>query len=247
VLREPLRHEQQPSSVPVARRYPTTVGEVPGQVIQRLLPADPSGPTGARLRSVVFATASVGLAASAHLMGGGRLPPWWLLVGSVWAVHLAAQPFATVERGLAVLGGAMVLVQAALHAAFTIAMTSTPAPGTASMRGMAPMAGPLRLRAVLPAGGRMLVLHLCAALLVAAWLRLGERQLFRLAATMTRRARAALTDVVAFVLSALRGNWPDPGASGLRVLGVRSAPPSPPRGLVIATVHAHRGPPRLAA
>jgi hypothetical protein len=92
----------------------------------------------------------------------------------------------------------------------------------------------------------MLVLHLCAALLVAAWLRLGERQLFRLAAAVARRAGSALTEAVALALSTLRVGRPDLKPVATRAIRLQGAPLALPRGLLIATARAHRGPPHLA-
>ncbi|OXS30605.1 hypothetical protein [Streptomyces sp. XY006] len=179
------------------------------------------------MRAAVFAAVCVVLAALGHVMMSGDHVPVPVLLGG-WAVTGAAGwCLAGRERGLGVVVAVAVVVQTALHSAFSLAPGATaPAPtahgagSTGSMDSMPttmPMSMPMPLHTGMGHAGHMgdtsggdsslgmLAAHLLAALLCGLWLGHGERAVFRLLRALGSRL-----------------------AAPLRLLFARPAPPPPP-------------------
>jgi hypothetical protein len=182
------------------------------------------------MRAAVFAAVCVVLAALGHvMMSGDHVPVPVLLAG--WGVTGAAGwCLAGRERGLLLVVAVAVVVQTALHSAFSLAPRGADGSATAhglssmeSMSGSMPMSGsvPLSTSGSMHSGmGHMghpghasggdsslgmLAAHLLAALLCGLWLGHGERAVFRLLRAVGSRL-----------------------AAPLRLLLARPAPPPPP-------------------
>jgi hypothetical protein len=76
------------------------------------------------VRAAVFAVVCVLLAALGHVMMSGGTVPWWALGASGALVGGLGWCLAGRERGLAVIVTSVVLAQAALHSAFSLAQAS---------------------------------------------------------------------------------------------------------------------------
>ncbi|MEU1531193.1 hypothetical protein [Streptomyces fagopyri] len=91
------------------------------------------------VRAAVFAAVCVLLAALGHvMMSGGEVPPW-VLGASAVVIGVAGWGLAGRERGLPLIVTAVMVTQAALHAAFSLARTSASATPTTDTRGMGSM------------------------------------------------------------------------------------------------------------
>ncbi|MCX4575048.1 hypothetical protein OHB41_18015 [Streptomyces sp. NBC_01571] len=99
------------------------------------------------VRAAVFAAVCVLLAALGHVMMSGREVPPWVLGASVVVIGGTGWGLAGRERGLPLIVAAVMVTQAALHSAFSLAQasaTTTPTtgtPGRGSMSGGAMTAG----------------------------------------------------------------------------------------------------------
>lgn len=90
-------------------------------------------------RAAVFAAVCVLLAALGHvMMSGGEVPPWVLGTSAV-VIGGAGWGLAGRERGLPLIVTAVMVTQAALHTAFSLARTSASATPTTDTRGMGSM------------------------------------------------------------------------------------------------------------
>ncbi|MBN9619274.1 MAG: hypothetical protein J0H43_06025, partial [Actinobacteria bacterium] len=83
----------------------------------------PTGRTGRCARAAVFAALSLTLAASAHVLGGGPMPPAWLLAGAAGVLLLFAGLVTGRERGGGFIAAAVISTQLLLHAAFALLPT----------------------------------------------------------------------------------------------------------------------------
>ncbi|MCX4852165.1 hypothetical protein [Streptomyces sp. NBC_00893] len=79
-------------------------------------------------RSALFAVVCVSLAALGHTLMSDAPLPWWALGLCLTGVGALAWPVAGRERGQATIIALTLAVQAALHAAFTLAQTAQKAP-----------------------------------------------------------------------------------------------------------------------
>jgi hypothetical protein len=158
-------------------------------------------------RSLVFAVVTVALATAAHAYAMGATPPAASVLGAVGIVALLAAPLSARECRTPVLLAGVGAVQLALHVLMSLSM------GTAPM----PMWWCARPGVTLPAGfhtGRtesisMVAGHVGAGLLVALWLRSGERAAFSLATalglSLARGAQRVLVAVSAPLVMDLDG------------------------------------------
>ncbi|MFF8673904.1 hypothetical protein [Streptomyces sp. NPDC015242] len=180
-------------------------------------------------RAAVFAAVCVVLAALGHVMMSGDHVPVPVLLAGWAATGTAGWCLAGRERGLRLVVAVAVVVQTALHTAFSLAPGATggaPAPdgmpsvpsGHPGMEHIDSMAMPMPMSMPMHAGGDpmghapggdsslgMLAAHLLAALLCGLWLGHGERAAFRLLRALGARL-----------------------AAPLRLLLARPAPPPPP-------------------
>ncbi|ORT53456.1 hypothetical protein [Frankia sp. KB5] len=159
-------------------------------------PARPWAATtaGRLLRGAVAALIAVGLAVAAHVTAGGMAPSVLVSVIGFLLVWRVAWGCAGRRVSFTRIAGLVVCAQAGLHLAFAM---SAPAGhhhhpvhpvvmGTLSQ----PAGGPgLDL---LPGGASMLAAHLAAALVLAGWLAVGERLLWRVASGAARVAASGL-------------------------------------------------------
>jgi hypothetical protein len=176
-------------------------------------PADPSshhrpapthGPVRA-LRVVVLGGASMLLAGTAHLAGGGHLPSPGVLAALALFVGLAAAALTRRRCRLPLLLGVLGAEQLGLHLLLGAGAAAGCVGGPMAAGHGASTACPADAVVAAdpsghPLGGPMLTAHLLATLLTAWLLACGEAALWRL---VDRVARAAGTDVV---------GWPDPAA-----------------------------------
>lgn len=220
-------------------------------------------PVGGALRAVrglALALVVVGIASTAHLAGGGDLPPGLLLAGVVvaaaFAAHAATSRRLTLPAALGLLGAG----QVALHAAFTV--LAVPA-GAGTVAAASRPSGLLHVHAhggphsglLLPVdaaasagagldaaaaaadpaagstGAAMLLAHVLATLVAAVVLAGADRSLWLLVAWL-----APLVAVLAAAASAV--------VPRLRRRPV-GAPRTGPRSLLLARRSLRRGPPRL--
>jgi hypothetical protein len=218
--------------------------------------AERSGQAMRVLRTAVFAAATTVLAALAHAASGTVLPPADVLLAAGVGVGIAAFGLTRRERGLPAVLGATLGGQLVLHLVLTLSMVSScaPAAGTdaagppvmagmgrgSDLRGCA--AGSwLPMTAAGRSAGVMVGIHVLAALVLAWWLRRGERALARCAvvvagalAPVARRLAGALPVLGPPLRCAVPGGVPVPRTgSRVRHPGLRGA-----------QVWARRGPPR---
>lgn len=211
------------------------------------------------LRCAIFATATTVLAALAHLASGmATPPPGWLLAAGA-AVGVAVHPLTRRERGLPTLVGAAVAGQLVLHAVLTVAMVGSTcrlSNGAAAMPGMGPApitsatangmgcaaGGWLPMSTTGRSAGVMCAGHLLAAVMLAWWLRRGERALVRLGVVVRQALAPVVRRLVAVLLPVRPPLTPAVAhAAGWGVIRV----PNP--GLRGAQVRARRGPPGVVA
>ncbi|MGW7495790.1 hypothetical protein ACWGKA_16030 [Streptomyces luteogriseus] len=213
------------------------------------------------IRAAVFAAVCVVLAALGHvMMSGDHVPLSTLLAG--WAVTgVAGWCLAGRERGPGLVVAVAVVVQTALHSAFSLSTPTPGAPGVDAMdtpsmsHGMGSMGHGLGSMghgmssgamepmsphtAHLPGGDSslgMLAAHLLAALLCGLWLGHGERAVFRLLRAVGSRLAAPLR-----LLFALPAPPPPP------VRPRRRSSNRTPRLLLLVHAITTRGPPAGAA
>ncbi|MDX2540435.1 hypothetical protein ACOT81_14350 [Streptomyces sp. WI04-05B] len=157
---------------------------------------------GARtVRAAVFAAVCVLLAALGHVLMSGSTVPWWTLSAGFAATSAVGWTLADRERGLPLVVSVVVVVQGALHSAFS--WGGTAAAGSGMPNGSTSMDATTAMDAMdmgsMPmnsthmghmghmahgTGGTsslgMLAAHTLAALLTGLWLAYGERAAFRL-------------------------------------------------------------------
>ncbi|GGZ06270.1 hypothetical protein GCM10010300_57830 [Streptomyces olivaceoviridis] len=176
------------------------------------------------VRTAVFAAVCVVLAALGHVLMAGHDVPAWALAAGLAATGGAGWCLTGRERGTALIVPLVVAVQAALHAAFSLAQTASPgtAPRPAVMSPMAMDMGAKPMDAThmahmahmadmthstdgagWPASG-MLAAHLLAALLTGLWLAYGERAAFRILRAVAGRLAAPLRLLLALPVAADR-------------------------------------------
>lgn len=141
-------------------------------------------------RSASLAVATVGLAATAHVLAGGRVPGAGALAVLAVATSLVCVLVTGRRRGLAAIAATMAGLQAALHHGFMLLAPMHPADGCAVDLGHAQhvagalhgLCGPLAGSGhhVLAASPTMLLAHAGATLLLSAALAGGERALWLL-------------------------------------------------------------------
>lgn len=223
------------------------------------------------LRVAAFTLVCVLLAASGHGMASGRHPSPALLAIGALAVAATAGRLASRERTLVEIGGAVTVVQGALHTLFALADSSGHAtPSQAGHAGYAGHAGhaageghaghqgslvamdsaelwggaedPL---GTLMAHGTpsMLLAHLIAGLGAAWWLRQGEALVWRLCSLLRAPVSATLR-ALALVWRWLHGDGRLPGEWLPALAGAASARC---RSQVLEHSLARRGPPALFA
>jgi len=215
------------------------------------------GPALRATRAAIFAVVCVVMAAVGHAVMSGGTVPGWMLGAAFLATASAAWWLTERQRGGALVTGATVGAQLALHLLFHFSqsapMTQAPmrhgahggggmsgAPGTHGIHGMEGMAGMADAHMTSAADGitpGMLLAHALAALVCGLWLWCGEAAAFRLGRTLA----AAVFVPLRLVLRLL-------GADALP-LPVRRLParPGAGRALRAALLHyvvARRGPPQ---
>lgn len=82
------------------------------------------------VRAAVFAAVCVVLAALGHVLMSGSSVPAWTLAAGVAATGAVGWGLAGRERGLALVVTVVVAAQTALHSAFSLAQSTSPAPPT---------------------------------------------------------------------------------------------------------------------
>ncbi|MGW3632826.1 hypothetical protein ACWD7F_22120 [Streptomyces sp. NPDC005122] len=209
------------------------------------------------VRAAVFAAVCVLLAALGHvMMSGGEVPPL-VLGASVVVIGVTGWGLAGRERGLPLIVTTVMVTQAALHSAFSLAQASAFAAPTTSTPGMGSMSTGALSMGAMPmgpahmdstntgvmdhmgdgAGGAfslgMFAAHLVAALLCGLWLAHGERAAFRILRALAARLAAPLRLLLAL---------PAPvGRPGPRPR--RHRPARAPRLLLLVHAITSRGPP----
>jgi hypothetical protein len=123
----------------------------------------------AGLRASVFAATTVLLGFAAHLAGQGTMPPPATLLAAFVVARAGAGPIARRERSLPALLAGVGFAQVAMHVLFLGHCDTS----LAATRGGLPMTGA----------------HALAAVLLACWLRLGERRIWALARGFVARLR----------------------------------------------------------
>jgi hypothetical protein len=150
-------------------------------------------------RAALFALAALLLAATAHLAGGGSLPPFPALALIVVPLAWGAVALTSRRRGRASVLAALAVSQLVLHQAFMALAgpTCAGAAAAAPMSGMHGMSGPVPVCTANPMGdmsaghatatGVMLAAHVVATVATALLLANGERLLTELPALLLAR------------------------------------------------------------
>ncbi|MFF3849271.1 hypothetical protein [Streptomyces sp. NPDC002328] len=220
------------------------------------------------LRVAAFTLVCVLLAASGHGMASGHHPPAALLAIGALAIAATAGRLACRERTLVEIGGAVTVVQGALHVLFALADSSrhaTPSQagytghaGHAAGQGHTGHQGSLvavdsaelwggaedPLGTLLAHGTpSMLLAHLIAGLGAAWWLRQGEALVWRLCSLLRAPVSATLRAL------ALVWRWlhPDGRLPGKWLPALARSASAPRRSQVLEHSLARRGPPALFA
>ncbi|MFV6028892.1 hypothetical protein [Streptomyces sp. NPDC056264] len=214
------------------------------------------------VRAAMFAAVCVLLAATGHILMSGQGVPAWTLSVAFAATVSATWFLAGRERGLLAVTTASVVVQSALHTAFSWSQTTAVPAATASMDDvhaahahmahaamghgdMSPSAGMLSQA---PAGHDMtdvssslgmLSAHLLAALLSGLWMAYGEQAAFRLLLATSLRLFRPLRPLLASFAPVVR-NRP-------RFRPVRAGDERTPHRLFLAHSLISRGPPQALA
>ncbi|NLU68617.1 PE-PGRS family protein [Streptomyces sp. HNM0574] len=206
------------------------------------------------VRTGVFATACVLLAALGHALMSGAPVPVHVLLPACAATAAAAWPLAGRERGPVLVGTLTLATQAGLHLAFSLGQAGASSHTGAVMAHPLPHSMPHSMARAMthaahgghgadgahPAqhgGSGMLAAHLLVALLCAWWLWCGERAAFRLVRAASARLFAPLSRVVRPVLPAPAPRVPTDGDAHRRG----------PRALFLTHVIWLRGPPYAPA
>ncbi|MFE7580835.1 hypothetical protein ACFU5Y_04620 [Streptomyces gardneri] len=216
----------------------------------------------------MFAAVCVLFAATGHILMSGQGVPAWTLSLAFAATMAATWVLASRERGLLAVTAASVVVQSALHTAFSwsqpTAPRTKPTPMPTSMpmddmhaahahmshaaMGHGDVASPVGMISEAPVGHDMtempsslgmLSAHLLAALLSGLWMAYGERAAFRLLRAASLRLFRPLIPLLASVVPVER-DLP-------RFRPVRAGDERAPQQLLLAHSHISRGPPQALA
>ncbi|MFE6852946.1 hypothetical protein ACFVDH_19400 [Streptomyces sp. NPDC057674] len=214
------------------------------------------------VRAAMFAAVCVLLAATGHILMSGQGVPAWTLSVAFAATVSATWFLAGRERGLLAVTTASVVVQSALHTAFSWSQTTAVPAATASMddvhaahahmahaaMGHGDMSASAGMLSQAPAGHDMtdvssslgmLSAHLLAALLSGLWMAFGEQAAFRLLLATSLRLFRPLRPLLASFAPVVR-NRP-------RFRPVRAGDERTPRRLLLAHSLISRGPPQALA
>ncbi|MFB8079100.1 MULTISPECIES: hypothetical protein [unclassified Streptomyces] len=214
------------------------------------------------VRAAMFAAVCVLLAATGHILMSGQGVPAWTLSVAFAATVSATWFLAGRERGLLAVTTASVVVQSALHTAFSWSQTTAVPAATASMNdvhaahahmahaamGHGDMSASAGMLSQAPAGHDMtdvssslgmLSAHLLAALLSGLWMAFGEQAAFRLLLATSLRLFRPLRPLLASFAPVVR-NRP-------RFRPVRAGDERTPRRLLLAHSLISRGPPQALA
>ncbi|MCD2463059.1 hypothetical protein MBT42_05740 [Streptomyces sp. MBT42] len=214
------------------------------------------------VRAAMFAAVCVLLAATGHILMSGQGVPAWTLAVAFAATVSATWCLSGRERGLLAVTTASVVVQSALHTAFSWSQTTAVPAATASMNdvhaahahmahaamGHGDMTASAGMLSQAPAGHDMtdvssslgmLSAHLLAALLSGLWMAFGEQAAFRLLLATSLRLFRPLRPLLASFAPVVR-NRP-------RFRPVRAGDERAPRRLLLAHSLISRGPPQALA
>ncbi|MFB8403743.1 hypothetical protein [Streptomyces sp. NPDC055912] len=214
------------------------------------------------VRAAMFAAVCVLLAATGHILMSGQGVPAWTLAVAFAATVSATWVLAGRERGLLAVTTASVVVQSALHTAFSWSQTTAVPAATASMNdvhaahahmaheamGHGDMTASAGMLSQAPAGHDMtdvssslgmLSAHLLAALLSGLWMAFGEQAAFRLLLATSLRLFRPLRPLLASFAPVVP-NRP-------RFRPVRAGDERTPRRLLLAHSLISRGPPQALA
>ncbi|MFF2303477.1 hypothetical protein ACFVVP_13355 [Streptomyces sp. NPDC058128] len=219
------------------------------------------------VRAAMFAAVCVLLAATGHILMSGQGVPAWTLAVAFAATVSATWFLAGRERGLLAVTTASVVVQSALHTAFSWSQTTAVPAATMSMNdvhaahahmanaamghgdmGHGDMTASAGMLSQAPAGHDMtdvssslgmLSAHLLAALLSGLWMAFGEQAAFRLLLATSLRLFRPLRPLLASFAPVVR-NRP-------RFRPVRAGDERTPRRLLLAHSLISRGPPQALA
>ncbi|MFD7572371.1 hypothetical protein ACFQ64_12465 [Streptomyces sp. NPDC056460] len=214
------------------------------------------------VRAAMFAAVCVLLAATGHILMSGQGVPAWTLAVAFAATVSATWCLSGRERGLLAVTTASVVVQSALHTAFSWSQTTAVPAATASMNdvhaahahmahaamGHGDMTASAGMLSQAPAGHDMtdvssslgmLSAHLLAALLSGLWMAFGEQAAFRLLLATSLRLFRPLRPLLASFAPVVR-NRP-------RFRPVRAGDERTPRRLLLAHSLISRGPPQALA
>ncbi|MCX4766460.1 hypothetical protein OG562_36915 [Streptomyces sp. NBC_01275] len=179
------------------------------------------------LRAAMFAAVCVVLAALGHVMMSGDGASWQVLVGGAVGAGGAGWCLTGRERGVPLVTGGAVGVQAVLHSVFSLVPTAA----DHDMEAMGPAEGGGS------ASAGMLAAHLLAALLCGLWLAYGERAVFRL-----------LRAVAGWLAAPLRRPFDRPAPPVRpRAGAIRGRSEQAPHMLLLAHAITSRGPPARTA
>jgi hypothetical protein len=148
------------------------------------------------VRGGSFATSAVVLAATAHLLGGGRLPTVSTLVALIAPTALVATALSARLRGPVAITAATGALQAGLHEAIELITGMTGCPTATPGGAVRHLAGPSHHPAALHCAGAQMTFqmarwHVLATVLTALLLAYGERLLVRLAGAILPRVPAS--------------------------------------------------------
>ncbi|MFB7235080.1 hypothetical protein ACFCXK_09950 [Streptomyces sp. NPDC056269] len=214
------------------------------------------------VRAAMFAAVCVLLAATGHILMSGQGVPAWTLAVAFAATVSATWCLSGRERGLLAVTTASVVVQSALHTAFSWSQTTAVPAATASMNdvhaahahmaheamGHGDMTASAGMLSQAPAGHDMtdvssslgmLSAHLLAALLSGLWMAFGEQAAFRLLLATSLRLFRPLRPLLASFAPVVP-NRP-------RFRPVRAGDERTPRRLHLAHSLISRGPPQALA
>ncbi|MFB7405651.1 hypothetical protein ACFCZ2_00565 [Streptomyces sp. NPDC056202] len=214
------------------------------------------------VRAAMFAAVCVLLAATGHILMSGQGVPAWTLSVAFAATVSATWFLAGRERGLLAVTTASVVVQSALHTAFSWSQTTAVPAATASMNdvhaahahmahaamGHGDMSASAGMLSQAPAGHDMtdvssslgmLSAHILAALLSGLWMAYGEQAAFRLLLATSLRLFRPLRPLLASFAPVVR-NRP-------RFRPVRAGDERTPHRLFLAHSLISRGPPQALA
>ncbi|MEU7556427.1 hypothetical protein AB0B01_29585 [Streptomyces sp. NPDC044571] len=222
-------------------------------------------------RTALFAAVCTALGATGHAHMSGTDVPVWGLLGAFAVTGALAWPAAARRRGPAGITAALLTVQTLLHLVFSTTAPAPSAGSGHGMEGMEGMEGAAGMHSlhslhgmheaagtaghprdglgalgaldglVGDGGFGMLLAHLLAGLLCAAWLAWGEATVFRLAGVLGAAALLAARPLARAVALVRTRPAPVPGRPAPRPSYAR---PRRLRGAVHAHALVRRGPPR---